>query len=809
MPRKIWLRSFLPTGSAHRIIFACTLALSAAAVSTRAQDTPPATPAPATPAAGSGGDAGATPATPAADAGSAPAAAAPAGDTGTAPAAPADTSAAPAADASATPTAAPGAQLAPDLKTTVDNFWHYGKIARYDLAVAEGNKILASGASPADILAAVELAASNRQDNLDQWLLRWQNVEAMKDVTGKLVAILNQGYDARASDPNAIKTNIERLSNGERAYLNGLERLRSSGELAVPFMVDYLRDNTKTQFHSAIRRALVDLGRLSLNPLVAATEMKDADTLTTIVTTLGDLGYRDSVPYLARLVASSDSAGPVKAAASDAIDRIKSAGAENVGYANATPGDLFYDLGDRFYYDQAAIKADPRHAVSYIWYWSEDKGLTKLDVPNPIFSDLMAMRCSEYAMALGTSREAQALWLVANYKREVDLPEGQKDVTRADNQPSAHFYGVDSGPRFLNTALARALHDHDAAVALKVILSLEEIAGEASTLPDGKGPLVDALSYPDRLVRYESAFTLAHAMPTKPFKGQERVVPLLAEAMAQTGQVSVVLLMAKRDDLNRMTEALKGAGFAVTGGIDADSAIAAATGMPSVDVLLTSEDVPASELDKAFSLLGGSPRLSGAAKLVIVKSEASPYEQRKLNDPLLSTTEASDAAGLKPAIADAVKKAGALAFDATTATADAKEAGSLLERLATSNSPVFDIAPAKTTLLAALTDVRPEIVKLAGEVLAVLNDKDSQVGLLTAASDTKASDDVKISLYKSLAKNAKLFGNQLDSSQLEPLETAVDEGTNNDVRSAAAEAHGALNLPPDQAQKLILAQAKH
>ena len=86
---------------------------------------------------------------------------------------------------------------------------------------------------------------------------------------------------------------------------------------------------------------------------------------------------------------------------------------------------------------QCECQSDPRRLVSYMWYWTEDKGLTKIDVPNPIFSDLMAMRSAEYALTLGTSQEAQALWLVANYKREVDLPEGQKDATRADNQPSA------------------------------------------------------------------------------------------------------------------------------------------------------------------------------------------------------------------------------------------------------------------------------------------------------------------------------------------------------------------------------------
>ena len=521
---------------------------------------------------------------------------------------------------------------------------------------------------------------------------------------------------------------------------------------------------------------------------------------------LGDLGYRDAVPYLARIVAGDNIPPTVKSAASDAIARIRENDPTN-SVANSAAGDLFYDLAERIYYDNAAIKADNRRPVSFVWFWSDDKGLSKLDVPNPIFTDVMSMRESEYALRLGTSQDAQALWLIANYKREVDLPEGQKDPTRADNQPSAHFYGVESGVRYLNSALTRALNDKSSPVALRIIRSLQEIAGEPSALPGGNGPLVRAMQSPDRLVRYEAAFAIAAAMPTKSFADSDRVVPLLAESMAQTGQTSVVLLVPDQGKLNTLSDGLKAAGYAVTGGITADAALAAAGTLPSVDVVLTTEDAPAADVDKFFDTVNTTPRLSAAAKLVMVKNDASPYAQRKSTDPSLDTTQATDPAGLKPAIDDARKKSG-LPTDADTAAKYAVRAGMLLQSIAIANTHVLDVAPAKPTLLALLNDPRPDIVKLAGNVLALVNDKDAQVALLTVASDDKTADDLKISLYKSLATNAKLFGNMLDPSQVDPLSKTVSSATNNDVRSAAAEAHGALNLPADQAKQLILNQSK-
>src|SRR6187455_348047 len=64
---------------------------------------------------------------------------APAEQTAPAPSAPADQATPPAAAGGAT---APAAAADTDLRQTVENFWHYGKIAHYDLAKAWGQKII-------------------------------------------------------------------------------------------------------------------------------------------------------------------------------------------------------------------------------------------------------------------------------------------------------------------------------------------------------------------------------------------------------------------------------------------------------------------------------------------------------------------------------------------------------------------------------------------------------------------------------------------------------------------------------------------
>ncbi len=207
-----------------------------------------------------------------------------------------------------------------------------------------------------------------------------------------------------------------------------------------------------------------------------------------------------------------------------------------------------------------------------------------------------------------------------------------------------------------------------------------------------------------------------------------------------------------------------------------------------------------------FVNAGQNPRLSGASRLVITGTPGSPFAARAVNDRMLSVTQVSDPAALKPVIDQARAKGASLPLDAELANSYATRAGQLLANLAISNGQVLDLSAAEQTLLGALNDPRPDIMKSAGAVLARMNTKPAQPGLLVAASAEKP-DDVKISLYKSLAHNAATFGRQIEGEQIATLEQTVIDAQNLDVRAAAAEARGALNLPAEQAKTLIINQS--
>lgn len=703
-----------------------------------------------------------------------------------------------------------GAEVNPNqpLPSLVDDFWHYGEIARYDLQAAIGKRLVAAGQqNPEELLKAVEDVASQhtrlgQPTDVDTELLRWQAADPqMKEVSAQLLDVLNKGRFARRQNQEFIKANIERLNKGERAYMLAMQQLRNSGELAVPQMVAILTQQTPEamQYHDSVRRALIDLGREALNPLLAATQMPgNSDALPTIAAILGDIGYPAAAPYLVAIRQNAKASAQSRDAATRALNRL------NVN-PNSNPGDLFYQLADKFYYGSASIQPEPRSPQAFVWFWNN--GLTYKPVPPQIFNDIMTMREAEHALFFNGTQadQAVALWLGADIRRSIDLPQGQTDPTRGAEEPAPHYYAVSAGAQYLNLVLDRSLKDNtpqSAAVALAAIKSLQDIVGQSNLFSGTRGqPLVEALRYSDRQVRFEAAFAIAAALPQRPFQGQDRVVPLLAEAVGQSGTPGV-LIVAPENDRTRLASDLKG--YATAGGINPTAAVADSASIPAVDVILISEDIGNPEIDRVIDLASQNPRLERAAKVVIVHSLASPWARAAITDPTITATQATGGQPLLDAIEQARKKVGGLPTDEKVASDFALRAANLLAKLAISRGQVLDLSVAEPQLVSALGDKRPQIAKAVGDAVALLNSQSAQVALADHANDANTPADVRISLYRSLATSAKFFGNRLGGEQTSALQQAVAGEKNLDVRSAAAEARGALNLPAQDAKALIL-----
>jgi hypothetical protein len=700
-----------------------------------------------------------------------------------------------------TPGEAPAKPAENPLKSNADAFWHYAKTFRYDLANAEAKKILEAKPDAVQALKAFQSVAADRKENVDQWMLRWQQVPELRDSVNGLLALMAQGHEQQRADQTIIEQNIKLLTGNEQTYTIAVNRLRESGELAVPEMIKYLRDPSKAQYQTPIRQAFVEMRHAALAPLVAALQMPADDqnmkALTTVISALGEIGYDVSVAPLSDLASSANSPAVIKQAAAQALIKM---GAGDP--ASLNPAHLYYEIGQKYYYNKAATSPDVRTKVAYLWSWDQSRGLEKKDVPPAIYGDLMALRSTKRSLQLDPSRdESLALWLSADYGREVRLPQGGTDPTVTPETPKAHYYGVASGAKYLNMVITRALGDRDTGVALAAVRSIQHIGGQSNLFAGGQsGSLVSAMQYPDRIVRFEAAFAAAEALPQTAFEGQERVVPILSEAVVQTGKPHI-LVVVPEDQLNRRVQELKDAGYDAGGATTADAA--AALSAPAIDAVLVSDDNPA-EVQSMQKIVASTPRLQGAAVVIQTKTAASPFTVLPASNPMITVTQASKIEDLKTVLEQARAKAGAVPLDEKVATDYALRATQLLSTLARSRGQVLDLSGAQDALLAAVNDPRAEIAVAGGNALAFFNAKPAQQALLMKAVDDKTDAKMKLSTYNSLATSAKFFGNLLEGDQVKQLQKAVTSEPDLEVRSAAAEAHGALNLPADQVKELLL-----
>jgi hypothetical protein len=481
-------------------------------------------------------------------------------------------------------------------------------------------------------------------------------------------------------------------------------------------------------------------------------------------------------------------------------------------------GDGFYDLAQKFYYGTAGIHADPTDPKARLWSWEEGKGLVQREVPQQVFADVMAMRTAEQSLKAGGPGEAVSLWLAANNKREVETPEGSPPYPYSDL--TAHYWNVRIGAQHLNAVVNRAMRDGNGQnaglkadqrsvhtqIVLKATKSLAEIVGQSNM---AQSPLLDAMRYPDRAVRYEAALALAGGLPQRPFNGQDRVVMLLGEALAQTGMPGVLIFANQPADVQKIAQTLKDK-YRTAGGTSAAQVIAESACSRRSTRSWWPRTSTRPSLQKLFGTAGRSARMDATPKIVMANSPGSQWFRAALGDTKLNATTATadQADQLGAAIEAAKKRAGGVPVDEKTATEFAMRAAGTMGRLAVSRGQVLDLLAVEPTLLAALSDTRADLAKAAAQVVGLLDSAKAQAALADKAMDEKTADDVKVPLYKALATNVKFFAGRLDDARIDALRKAAGAEKTPETKAAAAEALGALNLTSEQVKPLILDRPK-
>ncbi len=434
------------------------------------------------------------------------------------------------------PTPAPATTAAaisqPSLAESWNDFLHYVRIARFDLAKGYGQAILQNRPNPAELF---QLVQANQQGY--ETAMKFAELapdEELAKITGQLLSVIDQGRFMQRTEPKIIVEEVRRLTSTPRGKMLAIRRLKDAGEYAVPFLLEamaqVIQDPATGPRLSDMIETLPQIGRPAIRPLAAALQTDNAQVNAEIIRALGAIGYPQSLPYL-KYVAEKSPLADLKELALASIRKI------DPQAVNVPASALFFQLAERYYYHDESLAPTSGAAFGNLWFWDAQAGrLQRVEVDQKYFHELMSMRCCEGALRADEQfGPAIGLWLAAYFKAEstgVAMPE-----YFGPNHAKALVYATTAGPEYLHQALARAVNDRNAAVALGAVEALATTAGAKSlmyTLGPSQ-PLLQALVFPDQAVRYSAAIAIANAGPRQPFTESRIVVQNLAEALARGG----------------------------------------------------------------------------------------------------------------------------------------------------------------------------------------------------------------------------------------------------------------------------------
>jgi hypothetical protein len=419
--------------------------------------------------------------------------------------------------------------FAETLEGNYNDMLHYLKIGRFDLAKGYAQAVLDSNSAPVDLFA---LAEGNSQGYALIIKARESATDAeLSGLCGKVGDIIEQGRFIRRADPKVIVDEIARLSTTSRGQLNAVKRLQNAGEYAIMYMLDALGDDTRKAEWPNISSALPQMGRDAIRPLAAALQTNNVGVKSEIIKAMGKIGYPQSLPYL-KYIAEKDSSAEFRSLAEASIKKIDPAALK------VPAAQLCYRLGEDYYYHAESLAPAADANFANMWFWdAKNARLDSERVDKRYFNELMAMRSCEWSLKADDKfGQAIGLWLAAFFKAEsydIGMP-AYFSAGHAD----AMTYATTAGPEYLHQALARAVKDKDAQVALGAVEALSTTAGESSLFYriGTTQPLAEAIIFDTKAVRFSAAIAIAAAGPKQAFPESKLVVANLAEALAQSSE---------------------------------------------------------------------------------------------------------------------------------------------------------------------------------------------------------------------------------------------------------------------------------
>ena len=676
-----------------------------------------------------------------------------------------------------------------------EDFIHGIKVARWDMAMSNAQAIIRAQGQAREIYL---LAAETPE--LQGVLTRGERLEGLTEPIERIRQIIEQGYESERADPKQISNSIDMLAKSIRAYQIGAERLATSGEYAMPQLIQKLTDSmTPGILRERIITVLPKLGRGAVRPLSEVLQARDPELLEIAAHALGQIGYPQAAPQLKALTERDDVLARTREVATSALLACAGPAALNRSVAA-----LYYEQAEKYYYRAESVAPAGDYPTANVWFWRDGLGLSVRPAPREIFHDIYAMRMCRLALEADANfHPAVSLWLAAKMRKDVDLPAGMSDPTQGPDEPSAEYFALASSARYLQEVLHRALRDQESAVALKAIEALAKTAGAQNLVaptPGGVQPLVEALGNANREVRFMAATTLANAQPQRAFAGSAQVMSVLIEALRQTGTKRAMVIATEPNIRNLIKEAARGLGYEVLDRAEPNIALAEGRRVSGVDVVLLADRPEPSDV---VGMLRREAIFAGVPVVATIPDERIRRIARPDGRIVVMEGEFS-AAAIPEAIRQAVQLGSGEPLTPDQAAEWAVRAAGAVYTLGVMKNPVFDTSLAEEALISALFVQRRDVRLAVAQTLGVMDSAPAQQAIAEVALDGQEEESLRVEMFGVLSGSIRRFGNQLTESQAEGVIDVVMETSSRQLRDSAAQVLGSMNLPSEKIQNLFL-----
>lgn len=690
------------------------------------------------------------------------------------------------------------------------DFVHFVFIDRPDLASGVGAELLSRNMSPSEFVNLVE-ETSEDLERFQQAVLRLQRMEGGREAAEALWELYKQGKLDRARNADQISEAIQMLLGDARARLLARERLVAAGEYAMTQLFEQMTARNNDRMQAEVSRLIIDMGQQAVLPLCTALRGSEPVVQERIANLLGLIGYRTAVPFLHDAMASTQ-VDAVRRACAQAIQRL----GRDPGMA-VDVGTEYLVLAERYYDEQREVTAFPGEGTQLLWAFTPQTGLRSTGIATSVFHEAASMGLAERALELnGADASATAMWVSSNLSREIDGPANYQNPAYPATRRGADYYAVAAGTEIAMRVLARAIDDRDTPLALRAIAAMGRTAGAAALAgrveagqligESDRRPLLEALSYPNRRVQYETALALGVAQPRQTFPGVERVVPTLAAAVRDPGSQYALIVAPDAERYNSIRRILEELNYQVLPNVsriaDAQNAISAVPGVDLVVTSLTTETTRA-QIDEVRR----DARLSATPLVALVSGEG--YTNlRRVYERDAATAVRPLGAGegeIRASVQGLVQTASGGPITRQEAERFRDRSLSVMRDLAVSGNPVLSVAEASESLVGSLESADPITRLRVAEILSHVATERVQVALMDMAMNANLSEQERVLLMDQVAASAKRFGSRLEDRQISRLVTLARSSSASEREATAAAALlGALNLQSQSIVPLIL-----